>query len=285
MRKAFTLIELLVVISIIALLIAILLPALSSARLSARQMQSSTQMRGIHQGMFAFAQENKSWYPGVDSSGQPLEDGTIGHSTSTSTSTYRNGGLGVNHARRLAVMLSTDYFPPAYIISPGDDSRTLPDVNITTGQNVGTGNSSFSMLEITFMGNTTQSWVPVRQTEEWTPSRRGREWQDTGNSQAVVMSDRAIADSGTSGRVIDPTVVNFHSIWTEKGSGQWSGSALRNDGSVTFGNAADDFTTSYSQGPTYEDDHLFHDAAPINGQRNANARLVYSNSTATLSAD
>ena len=281
MRRAFTLIELLVVISIIALLIAILLPALSSARRSARQMQSSTQMRGIHQGMFAYAQENKSWYPGVDSDGQPLEEGTIGHSTSNST--YRNGGLGVNHARRLAVMLETDYFPPEYIISPGDDSRTLPDISITTGENVGTGNSSFAMLEITFMGNTTQSWVPVRATQEWTPSRRGQEWQDTGNSQAVVMSDRAIADSGTSGRVTDPTVVNFHSIWTEKNSGKWSGSALRNDGSVTFGNAADDFTTSYSQGPTYENDHLFHDTA--SPKRNANARLVYSNSTATLSPD
>ncbi len=283
MRRGFTLIELLVVISIIALLIAILLPALSSARESARQMQSSTQMRGIHQGMFAFAQENKSWYPGVDSSGQPLEDGTIGHSTSNST--YRNGGLGVNHARRLAVMLESDYFPPEYIISPGDETRTLPDISITTGQNVGGANSSFSMLEITFIGNTTQSWVPVRATQEWQPSRRGKEWQDTANSQAIVMSDRAIADSGTSGRVIDPTVINFHSIWTEPQSQRWSGSALRNDGSVTFGNAADDFTTSYSNGPTYVNDHLFHDAAPINGIRNANARLVYTNSTATLSPD
>ena len=283
MRRGFTLIELLVVISIIALLIAILLPALSSARQSARQMQSSTQMRGIHQGMFAYAQENKSWYPGVDSSGQPLKNGTIGHSTSNST--YRNGGLGVNHARRLAVMLETDYFPPEYIISPGDGTRKLPDITITTGENVGTGNSSFSMLEITFMANTTTSWASNWQNLTWQPSRRGREWQDTGNSQAVVMSDRAISDNGTSGRVTDPTVVNFHSIWTEPQSGQWSGSALRNDGSVTFGNAADDFTTSYSQGPTYQEDHLFHDAAPINGQRNANARLVYSNSTATLSPD
>jgi prepilin-type N-terminal cleavage/methylation domain-containing protein len=283
MRKAFTLIELLVVISIIALLIAILLPALGQARLSARKMQSSTQMRGIHQGMFAFAQENKSWYPGVGSDGQPLQGGSIAHSTSNST--YRNGGLGVNHARRLAVMLESDYFPPAYIISPGDETRELPDISITTGENVGMRNSSYSMLEITFIGNTTQSWVSVRATQKWQPSRRGKEWQDTANSQAIVMSDRAISDNGTSGRVIDPTVVNFHSIWTDPSSGKWAGSALRNDGSVTFGNTADDFTTSYSNGPTYNNDHLFHDAPPIDGIRNANARLVYTNSTATLSPD
>jgi len=279
--KGFTLIELLVVISIIALLIAILLPALSSARQSARQMQSSTQMRGIHQGMFAFAQENKSWYPGVTSAGQPYGGGGIGHSTSDST--YRNGGLGVNHARRLAIMLETDYFPPEYIISPGDETRKLPDISTTTGQNVGTGNSSFSMLEITFIGETNTSWASDWQNLTWQPSSRGKEWRDTANSQAVVMSDRAIADSGTSGRVIDPSVINFHSIWTERESGRWSGSALRNDGSVTFGNAADDFTTSYSNGPTFQNDHLFHDTATP--KRNANARLVYSNSTATLSPD
>jgi prepilin-type N-terminal cleavage/methylation domain-containing protein len=281
MRRGFTLIELLVVISIIALLIAILLPALSSARQSARQMQGSTQMRGIHQGMFAYAQENNTWYPGVDSTGQPLKNGSIGHSTSNST--YRNGGLGVNHARRLAVMLTTDYFPPEYIISPGDGSRTLPDINITTGQNVSSKNTSFALLAITYIGDTGTSWASDWQNLTWSPSSRGQEWRDTGNSQAVIISDRAIADSGVKGRVIDTSVVNFHSIWTERASGRWSGSALRNDGSVTFGNAADDFTTSYGNGPTFQNDHLFHDTA--SPKRNANARLVYTDSTATLSAD
>ena len=277
MRRAFTLIELLVVISIIALLIAILLPALSSARESARRMQSSTQMRGIHQGMFTFAQENKTWYPGVDSNGQPLRGGTIGHSSSNST--YRNGGLGVNHARRLAVMLSSDYFPPEYVISPGDESRVLPDTSITTGQNVSTNNTSFAMLEINIMdGNI--NWAQNSGSLTWVPSARGKEWRDTANSQAIVMSDRAISDNGTSGRVTNTSVINFHSIWTEKNSGEWAGSALRNDGSVTFGNAPDDFTTSYSNGPTYQNDHLFHDTSKFD-----NARLSYSNSTATLSPD
>ena len=280
----FTLIELLVVISIIALLIAILLPALSSARQSARQMQNSTQLRGIHQGMFAFAQENKTWFPGVDSSAQPLRGGSIGH-TNDAGSTYRSSQFGVGHARRYAVMMELDYFPPEYVISPGDSVKSLPDTSLPVGtSNVGPAHYSYAMLEMNFMGTTNARWV-VGSTvaPNYDPSPRGEEWRDTANAQAILFADRAIADSGTDGNVTSPTATNFHSIWTEKNSGKWVGSALRNDGSVTLGQTAEDFDTRYADGPFNENDHLFHDDRT--GVLNANSRLSHVNPTATLSAE
>jgi prepilin-type N-terminal cleavage/methylation domain-containing protein/prepilin-type processing-associated H-X9-DG protein len=61
--RGFTLIELLVVVAIIALLIGIILPALGKARISARQIKCSTQVRGVVQAMVAWAPQTKDLYP------------------------------------------------------------------------------------------------------------------------------------------------------------------------------------------------------------------------------
>ena len=61
--RGFTLVELLVVIAIIALLVGLLLPALSKVRKTAQQVKCGTQVRGIHQGLVTFAQDNKESYP------------------------------------------------------------------------------------------------------------------------------------------------------------------------------------------------------------------------------
>jgi prepilin-type N-terminal cleavage/methylation domain-containing protein/prepilin-type processing-associated H-X9-DG protein len=61
--KGFTLIELLVVIAVIALLIGLLLPALGKARGSARTVKCAANARTVGQGVLAYGNDNKMFFP------------------------------------------------------------------------------------------------------------------------------------------------------------------------------------------------------------------------------
>ena len=158
-KRAFTLIELLVVISIIALLIGILLPALSAARRTARQMQNSTQVRGIHSALVLFSQGNNTYYPGINTIGNVL----------TNTS-----GVAI----RFRELLDDNYFTGEYVISPSETKTALTQSNVP----VTTNNYSYALLEMVTTG---------------TSGNRANEWRDTSNSEAVVISDRAKLNNTT----------------------------------------------------------------------------------------
>ncbi len=201
-RKAFTLIELLVVISIIGLLIGILLPALGAARATARRMEGSTKVRGIHQAMVLYAQGNGGNYPGRNETGATLAAADIAYSATD----------GNDVQSRYAVMLEERLVPPAILISPSDTTgkvqyqfAALPAVTPVAFN--ATGNYSFSLLNI-----------------DITTTQRRPEWADSTNSQAIVVSDRLV------GATI-ATVATYDSIHSQDG---WSGSLGWNDNHVTF---------------------------------------------------
>ena len=223
--RGFTLIELLVVISIIALLIGILLPALGAARRTARQMQNSTQVRGIHQGMVIFAQGNKGWFPGLSA------DGLVLHPNDVNGAGYR----GDKPISRFFLLLDESFFTGEYAISPGEtaDKQVWDEVDVTTD------NYSYAMLGFNDGATGGANVKP-------TGTPRASDWRDSINSQAAVVSDRAIGNA-----------TDFNSIWTESGSGaNWKGSVAYNDNHVAF-ESSHLITAKYGDGPSVTDDHLF----------------------------
>lgn len=138
-KRAFTLIELLVVISIIALLIGILLPALGAARRTARQMQNSTQVRGIHSSTVIYAQGNNTYYPGVNSTG-------------TTWSVQDAAG-------RISILLNGNYFTGEYAISPSETKTPW-----TTGTAT-TANVSYAAIAVGDTGQRRNEWRETSNSE------------------------------------------------------------------------------------------------------------------------
>ncbi|MFK7788356.1 MAG: type II secretion system protein [Phycisphaeraceae bacterium] len=241
-KSGFTLIELLVVISIIALLIAILLPALGAARRTARRMQNSTQLRGIHQGLVTFANSNKNNFAGLNSRGEALL---------ASAQNTGNSGKGENVQARFWILLTGDYFTPEYAISPSETSNVTPWVDTAAVNNVefvstAAGEKNYSYAMLAFTSNAT-GVVPN------TDAARAAEWEQTLNSQAIVVSDRMIgANEGSA-----------YSVHTsnEAANSQWAGSVLWNDNHVAFENEKT-FETKYANRALTggAGDHLFLDA-------------------------
>jgi prepilin-type N-terminal cleavage/methylation domain-containing protein/prepilin-type processing-associated H-X9-DG protein len=73
-RRAFTLVELLVVIGIIAVLISMLLPALNKARMQAKRVQCSSNLRQCGVSLLMYAQENNGWIVPVGAWGADPSD-------------------------------------------------------------------------------------------------------------------------------------------------------------------------------------------------------------------
>jgi len=218
-----------------------------SARRTARAMQDSTHLRGIHTGLVFFASGNKDYYPGVDSNGR--------EAVADVSAKPHEYGFGTAKGRltayRMAVLLRANYFPQEYLISPAESNSLVKTPEL--GKNFADGEAySYAMLNISDLD-----------------APRAGEWRTTQSSSAAVISDRNIghgADAATS-----------QSNHTSKGDG-WRGAVCYNDNHVQF-ETTNVIKTEYALKGEVAADNLFADSdiAIDNGKqtKNADAAMVF----------
>jgi type II secretory pathway pseudopilin PulG len=127
---------------------------------------------------------------------------------------------------RLKILLDDNYFTSEYLIAPSESKTPWEKGPFTSA------NYSYALLNLSV-----------------SDSPRNNDWRDTSNSEAVVISDRAIAN-GKNG-AIKSAHTNPHSDIT-----QWRGSVGFNDNHVTFEATHDKLTTQYGDSE-FVNDNLF----------------------------
>lgn len=255
----FSIVDLLVVIVCITALLAIQIPTDAAARRTARRMQNSTQLRGIHQGLVTFANSNKEHFPGLNSRGEVLAN---------SADNTGNSGRGDTVQARYWILLDGNFFTPDYAISPLETANVtaLPWGDAVTPVVKWTDREkhySFAMLGYQ---------ADARNPKQVSAQTQGRaaEWQTTLNSQAIVLCDR------NTGLDADDKASSYHT----GDPGDWQGSVLWNDNHVGF-ESMQYFETKYADGALHSDpdfggptDNLFSSEADSNGKAGVDALLV-----------
>jgi prepilin-type N-terminal cleavage/methylation domain-containing protein len=262
----FTIVELLVCLVVAAVIAIFLVPLLSSpTRCGGRPIKDSTQVRGVHQGMVMFAQNNKDRYPMpsiLDPDGLTLAGDAAAKDTT---------------ANIMSVLIYNGFFGPELCVSPAEANGSIKQMTTYAYSNPATAVNPAKALwdpafSADFTGGRTGNFSYAHQAP--TGLRLG-DWANTFSATTVAVGNRGPAVSGvTYGR--DPLGAQpafdakSNTLMIHGARSTWEGNIAYADNHVNFETRMDPVSMTYvdSAGAKWADCLFFDEPADVNG-RNA----------------
>ena len=266
-RKGFTLLELVVCLVVAAGIALLLLPAIGGTRRhrGARQIKDSTQVRGVHQGLVMFAQNNKDQYPMP--SLLDMDDHTVAAEPASKDTT----------ANIMSILIYNGYFGPELCVTSAETNPAIRQmVTYAYSDPASAANPSKALWDPAFAADFTSpkggnfSYAHMMPAGE----RLLHDWSNTFSSTTAVLGNRGPAVTGVTyakggvGSVMFDTKSNTLLIHGSRTT--WEGNIVTNDNAVSFQTRMDPEVFMYTDGAGAKwGDCLFFDEPQDASLRNA----------------
>lgn len=262
--RAFTVIELVVAVIVVLVLVAILLPAMAPSRChGCRQIKDSTQIRGIHQGMVLWAQNNKDRYPLPSE----IDAGNV---------TVAEDGAKDTTANIMSVLIYNGFFSPELCVSPAEANaaiKVMPDYSYSNPAKA--VNPAKALWDPAFSTDFTGGKSGYFSYAHMLPAdeRLKNDWSNTFDATRAVIGNRgpriASMTTGRKGRTYTPAGPSSNTYLIHGGKSTWEGNIAFNDNHIDFVTRWDPETTTYKDaGGAAWSDCLFFDEPDDAAARN-----------------
>ncbi len=247
-RRGFTLIELLFLLLILGLLGGLMLPSLGRSRAIGRQVKDSGQLRGLHQSLVMFAQNNNDVYPlpsVLDKANATVDVGV-------------DTGLKDNPKNVMSILIYSGFISPKLTLSPAESNADFgvdsdysysepssakdpkmalwdpsfkgpPGPSGQGAKDEDKGNLSYAMR--VFFGARKETWSNTFKASQAIMGNRGPWYELEGNDWRL--SAAAPADALAYARTASEATAS-RTLLIHGGRETWEGNVVFNDNRVTY---------------------------------------------------